>query len=685
MLRLPPMLPRLLLGLSLPALLLAARSEAATVTGVQAVNRNGQTFITWDNLPGTNWVYHVYTSPIPFNEVEIENTVEVAQVGAQSAVDERISSLVGQTLTYRIDESAAPLPVTKGLFVHTPTENAFNYIAVFAERVGIGLDLTLVNGQNVTTDRVFEKTGKPRPVWQRRLTSPKGEDYVLWTTNQRTPDFPAMCNVPGRAFHVGVIPGSRGGGLVLHGHGRGGNFFNSFVGTGTPGEWVMSIDDYVPTGDFSTFYFGYEGNYDIEQPINSIRTTGVVEDFTERRVMYLLDWADATMPHDPARVYAMGVSMGGSFAFFLAWHHPERIAGALAVIPKICLGFQPDVFPELRSSLDRMWGSPDLNLPTTAGERVFQWMDGREQARISRNRGPAPIVGFCGLNDNIVGWEEKVAYFEAMRANRTGGAWFWDERGHYTPHETTDWFPMMASRQLYKYRNDMSYPAFSNCSTDATYGDGDPATADPIGNLNGAVDWDENTVNEMWLHWDVTLRTRALTTIDGRLGAPESLTVDVTPRRLQRFLLATGVPYTYEVRRATDDALVQSGLVNADQDAVITIPGVKVYAKGSKITLYPSTTTGVSPDQAARLHPHVALSRNPVQGKASLTVEWPTQDDATIDVYDLQGRHVRNEFRGLASGITEHTFRSQGLAPGVYLVSARQGKVQSTRRITVLD
>ena len=135
----------------------------------------------------------------------------------------------------------------------------------------------------------------------------------------------------------------------------------------------------------------------------------------------------------------------------------------------------------------------------------------------------------------------------------------------------------------------------------------------------------------------------------------------------------------------TDDALVQSGLVNADQDAVITIPGVKVYAKGSKITLYPSTTTGVSPDQAARLHPHVALSRNPVQGKASLTVEWPTQDDATIDVYDLQGRHVRNEFRGLASGITEHTFRSQGLPPGVYLVNARQGKVQSTRRITVLD
>ena len=666
---------------------LATVAQSATVTGIKAEHRDGQTFVTWSNLPGNGWVYHVFSAGVPIvDALSLESAVELAQVGSQSSVDQRISSLLGQTLTYRIQETAPPLPIERGLFVATPPIGALTYYAVTAERVGFGSpDNTLLSGQNTTSGPILEQVARPKPIWQRRLTSPVGEDYVLWTTQTSTPVFPAMCNLAGRAFHVGMIKGAKNGALVLHGHGRGGNFFNSFIGTGMPGEWVLSIDDYLPTGDFSSFYFGYEANYDLEQPLNFPRVDGgMVVDYTEQRVMYLLDWANLTMPHDPNRVYAMGVSMGGSFAFFLAWHHPDKIAGALSVIPKICLGYRPDVFPELRSSLDRMWGSPDLDLPTSAGERVFQWMDGREQARISRNRGSAPIVAFAGLNDNIVGWSEKVAYFRAAEANKAGGAWFWDPRDHYTPHEQTEWFPMMASRQLYKYKLNQSYPAFSNCSTNSSFGNGDPVTADPIGNLNGGVDWEENSVNEMWLRWDVNLRSRGLTTTDGILAAAESLTVDVTPRRLQRFIVAERVAYRYEVRRLADDALIQQGLATPDGDAVLTIPGVKVYAAGVRLSVYPNSTTGVTPDLSASLRPHLALSRNPVAGKASLTVEWPGEGDAVIELLDMQGRRVRTEFTGHARGITEHTFRTSGLAPGVYMVNARQGSVRTTRRVTVL-
>jgi dienelactone hydrolase len=668
------------------AALLAVPARAVTVQGLKVENRNAQTFITWDNLPGPGWVYHVYASPIPFDQIELDAAQELAQVGAQSAIDERISSLLGQTLTYRIDEKQPPLDVNRGLFVHTPLETSINYFAVLAERVGLGLDGTLVPGANVTADRVYEKAGKPRPVWQRRLTSPKGEDYVLWTSNARSPNFPAMCNQPGRPFHVGIIPGNAGAALVLHGHGRGGNFFNSFVGTGTPGEWVMSIDDYVPTGDFSTFYFGYEGNYDIEQPINSIRTSGVVEDFTERRVMYLLDWAKQTMPYDPTRVYAMGVSMGGSFAFFMAWHHPELIAGSLAVIPKICLGYQPDVFPELRASLDRMWGSPDLDLPTSAGERVFQWMDGREQARISRHRGSAPVVAFCGLNDDIVGWEEKVAYFQAMEAHKAGGAWFWDGRDHYTPHETTDWFPMMGSRQLYKYRNDMSYPAFTNCSTDADYGDGQAETADPIGNINGAVDWDEHSVNEMWLHWDVDLRTRSLTTADGILGAPESLTVDVTPRRLQRFSAAPGTVITWSAVRVSDGAVVQQGSVTVDALGLVTIPQVRTYRTGTRLTLV-APLPGLDAPAPPLTHRTLAFASltNPTRGRTRLAVDWPRDGDAQVELFDTSGRRVRTFLDGPVRAGAWHALADlSGLVPGVYLTRATQGNERVTQRVVVL-
>ena len=665
--------------------LFAPLAHASTVHGIQTAFHDGQVFLTWDNLPGTGWIYHVYrgTSPL-VSAAALDNALEIAQVGDASGVDPRISSLLGQTYTYRIDEAQPPLDPTRGLFVTTPTAGALVFYAVMAEKVGLGVDRTVVVGENSIPEPVWERVQLPRPIWQRTLTSPRGEDYVLWTSNTGSRTFPAMCNEPGRAFHVGVIRGQPGGALVLHGHGRGGNFFNSFIGTGHPGEWVLSIDDYLPTGDYATFYFGYETNYDLDQPYNFPPVDGMVADYTERRVLFLLDWANREMPHDPNRVYAMGVSMGGSFAFFLAWHHPDLIAGALSVVPKVCLGYRPDVYVGLRESLDRLWGSPDLNLPSTAGERVFQWMDGREQARIERHRGSAPLVAFCGINDNVTGWSEKVAYFQAMQADNAGGAWFWDERDHYTAHDQTEWYPMMASSQLYKYRTDSSYPAFTNCSTDGNFGSGDPTTADPIGNINGSVDWDETNLTDELLRWDVTLRTRSLTTLDGVLGAPESLLVDVTPRRLQQFVVAEHVEYRYEARRISDGALVVSGNATPDADAVLTIPQVKVYKGGVRLSLFPTSTAGVTPGRSANGQPHVALSRNPVQGKASLTVEWPGEGDGLVELFDMQGRHVRTEFEGAARGITERTFRTDGLAPGLYLVSARQGAAKTTRRVTVI-
>lgn len=674
---------------SLFALLFTASSaRAAIVENIRADFHDGQTFVTWDNLPGKGWLYHVFSSSAPLaEEGDLENAMELAQVGDESGIDERMTALMGETVTFRIAEDQPPLDPGRGLFVHTPPVGAVTYFAVTAERIGLGEERRLVVGENVTAEPVWERVQRPKPVWQRTLLRPAGEDYVLWTSNTSTPLFPAMCNVPGRAWHVGVIRGQPGGALILHGHGRGGNFFNSLIGTGVPGEWVLSIDDFLPTGDYASFYFGYEQNYDLDRPVNLPRSEGgMIVDFTERRVMFLLDWAHAEMPHDPERVYAMGVSMGGAFAFFLAWHHPDLIAGSLALIPKLCTGYRPDVFPGLRESLDRMWGPPELDLPTTAGLRVFQWMDGREQTRIARRRGSAPIIGFCGTNDNSVGWEEKVAYFDAMEARQSGGTWYWDGRDHYTPHERTTWYPMMAASQLYKYRRNQGYPAFSGASNNDSYGDGDPATADPVGTINGSLDWDETSQLDDWLRWEVTLRTRDLVTLDGTTAAPAEVTVDVTPRRMQRFIVAQRVDYRFEVRRVSDGELLQSGTATPDEDAVLTVPQVRVLHEGVRLSLFPTATAGVTPDLDARRQPHLALSRNPVRDKASLTIEWPAEGDAVVELFDMQGRRVRTEFQGAVPGrLTERTFRTQGLAPGLYVLSARQGGTRSSRRLTVLE
>src|SRR5262249_36894623 len=157
----------------LVTLLLAAPATAATVKNIRADFHDGQTFITWDELPGTGWVYHILSSSSPVTTApDLEYAGEIAQVGEQSAVDQRITSLVGTSLTYRIADNQPPLAFTRGLFVATPTIGALTYYLVLAERIGMGEDLTLVPGQNALTAPVWERVQRPRPIWQRTLSSP---------------------------------------------------------------------------------------------------------------------------------------------------------------------------------------------------------------------------------------------------------------------------------------------------------------------------------------------------------------------------------------------------------------------------------------------------------------------------------------------------------------------------------
>src|SRR5437762_5690191 len=95
-------------------LLFATSARATTVTGIRADFHDGQTFITWNNLPGTGWIYHIFSMGGAFEDGNsFDYAIELAQVGEQTSVDQRISSLVGQTLTYRIAENEPPLDATR--------------------------------------------------------------------------------------------------------------------------------------------------------------------------------------------------------------------------------------------------------------------------------------------------------------------------------------------------------------------------------------------------------------------------------------------------------------------------------------------------------------------------------------------------------------------------------------------
>jgi hypothetical protein len=76
--------------------------------------------------------------------------------------------------------------------------------------------------------------------------------------------------------------------------------------------------------------------------------------------------------------------------------------------------------------------------------------------------------------------------------------------------------------------------------------------------------------------WSIVLRSQA-----------GNQTVDVTPRRLQQFIVQAGITYTWENARADDGTVIQSGTVTCDADQLITITGFEVSEVGNRLTIRP--------------------------------------------------------------------------------------------------
>lgn len=669
----------------LTLLALPSMADARQVTGLSARSSNGQTFISWNNLPGKGWTYHVVASDMPLLTATDVWTYsyELGVVGDSSAMDRRMSKLLGRVVTFRTDSAGPESPIQRGLFVSTPYKDGLRYYAIWVDSLGLGLDFQVVLGENTLELPVWEVLSAPRPIWQRTLTVPRCEDYVLFAPSSDTRYYPAMWSSDNFARHIGVIRGARGGGMLVSGHGRGGSFLNACAGTGMPGETVIAPDDHLPTPEISTFYLGYSTMYDPMQPDERPVVSGTVVDYTDRFVLYAMDWAMANFGSDPNRVYAMGSSMGGTFAHFLAWHHPDRIAAALSFIPKLRLGYAGDTAPSIIQSFERMWSRLDMNLPLIQGVPVFDWMDAPALMEKYYTRGGAPVIGFVGRKDQIVGWQEKLGVFDALHQFRAGGTWYWDGRTHLDAASQVYWAPTQANwQQLYRYRLDRSYPALSNCSADSDPGDGTPASGDSVGTINGFVEWDEQIV-DLPDRWECVLRPRTLQTRNGMLVPATDILVDVTPRRLQSFVLSDRTRYVYSLFNHMTGSLIGGGEAQVDAGYVLTLPGVQVVSGGTRILLRPFSSLDVAAGTSPRL-PVFALGSNPVRGSAALSVTWPAEGPARVDLLDVAGRRARTLFAGVARGSAAIPLDASGLAPGVYLLRAAQDGRQSTKRIVVV-
>jgi len=280
---------------------------------------------------------------------------------------------------------------------------------------------------------------------------------------------------------------------------------------------------------------------------------------------------------------------------------------------------------------------------------------------------------FCGKEDINAGWAEKTVFYDTLNNTDHGGYHFWSQTDHF--NTKTQWEPSFPEFSFFtRYRTDLSYPAFSNCSFNDNPGNGNPADGDSTGTINGYLDWKDNIVDSTE-RWEITLFVKDLLTTQGTLTAPDSGQTDVTLRRLQKFTVPAGETIIWENYK--DGNLIQQGSFTYGGN-LITIPQVIVFKDSSRLKVYYSPE---SIDDRGLLPEIFILEQNypnPFNPDTKIQYSVPQLSNVTIKVYDVLGREIETLVNELKStGTYEITWYAEGLPSGVYTYRLQ---VVSTKR-----
>jgi hypothetical protein len=549
---------------TLAVLLLAGGANAAEpeVTGIRATYRDGQTFVTWTDAAegeaGAKFRYSLYRSEKPIIAENLKDAElcyhgvlnnSARLFGTAFNVKDRLDPKKPMSI---IEPGEKPLPLWSGLAVHTVRTPGKAYYAVVVTDEKYQPLSRVVPGKSATTEAVEEKVAPPQPIKlydsksrgqyspQTSITGQKGlplrvelhasqgqgggageyGDYYLYFA---TPEMGYRDGLPG-VFSVEERREKTGNYLLLRGR--------------------EAIEHPSGTRAMETYWFGY-----LCVPQHAKHTEPRAYPFTERRQEWIIDWTAKTYAADLERVTASGGSMGAWGSTTYALRHPERFAA---------------VFPNRPRTRQR--GLPSLLGGEVPKGKSVLMDDGKTDyfARMDMVRFATdhsedlPFYGWCcGRRDGFATWQEQVEMVKALTAAKHGFAFAWNDGDHSSGAQ-----PMAQVTKFYPpelFARNRSYPAFGNSSIDQKPGNGDPKDGDLEGGINLGFRWSEVVDEEM--KWAVRLANDL---------AKGDMTVDVTPRRCQKFKVR---PKT-ELRWTSSAG--DSGKVVADAAGLVTVPAVRL-------------------------------------------------------------------------------------------------------------
>lgn len=546
---------------------------AEMVSGLQAVSRSGQVFLTWRE-PGVpeGATLRVYSHKEPITEANRRAAVLLAEhIHRGSARDwwrDRSSfardGVKDAPVGMVIENGGAELDPASGLHVHTvlPEVAGARYYAV-----------TCVDAQGRESGLRLDVNSLSRPV-----TAQVEQRNIVWL---------------GEAAKAPKAGSGRGKALVISLHGRGGgrprnnqrDAFNSLYFAdasqgwreGLPFKFQLNVyhdrvqispqeriwvgrpvlespdgRDHCPTAQ--SFYTGY--NVNIWRSIDTPEL--VVDVYQERYLLGLIDWAQRWLGTDVNRTYFTGGSMGGSGSVSMAMHYPERIAAVLAHVPIYAYTWKKGCYGGTSASRLLCMMGPLNKRPAKLvdGRDVLEYLDG--VAHIGRaEMDLPPIFATNGRLDGSIPWANNPPFYAAAQQARQAFAVFWNNGDHgmssQAPADVKNW-----NRLYMKYRLDASYPAFTNNSDDKNYGNGDWKDGDLVGWLNRGLDWQVEAD-------EADRYVIRLTASHPEIRYP--VTLDMTLRRRQRFLVKPGERLQAVVGAEKREVVVGN-------DGLLTVPGV---------------------------------------------------------------------------------------------------------------
>ena len=374
--------------------------------------------------------------------------------------------------------------------------------------------------------------------------------------------------------------------LWLHGFG------DKWQGCMKVTDWFTDYLVVAPNDPLGTWFYGYSDQLPDGDP-----NRGTVVNYTERRILWYLDHMKKDYPVDRRRVFVLGGSMGGTGATSLALRYPQRFAGADAR-----KGATNRRYCHWKSQCERIWGKVETGVRNNEGVNVWDWQNMAWYAS-KHHKDATWIRTLNGREDTSIPYRQlagppgvrPMSFYVALERYRIGHQCFWDTSSHSKrsekPVALDDWWnPFTDTTSC--LRLDLSFPAFSNFSAndhpgtgkgDAVGGDrqlGDNTyDGDPNGGLNRFLRWNGNTIVDEQKRWSIEIRMSP-----GRNGykGKGTETVDVTPRRLQKFAVKPGVTFKWSTGAG------QSGEAKADGEGVLTLPGVRVTTEWTRLTVVPS-------------------------------------------------------------------------------------------------